>query len=95
MSSPPHQVGAPLLTSNQQSLAFAVIGPHAQHHLFTPDPVEALIFQQATVVLPIRRQPWATNEPPIKPVAANFKGTVKETVEPIGPWVHAAAIVEM
>ena len=57
--------------------------------------MEALIFQRATVVLPIRWQPWATNEPPIKPVAENFKGTVEEAVEPVGPWVHAAAIVEM
>ena len=83
------------MTLNRQSLAFAVVRPHAQHHVFTPDPVEALIFQQATMVLPIGRQPWAMNETPIKHMAANFEDAVEEAVEPVEPWVHAAAAVEM
>ena len=47
------------------------------------------------MVLPIRRQPWAMNEPLVKNVAANFEDAMEEAVEPVEPWVHAAAAVEM
>ena len=47
------------------------------------------------MVLPIGWQPWATNEPPIKHMAANFEDAAEEAVEPIEPWVNAAAAVEM
>ena len=57
--------------------------------------MEALIFRQAMMVLPIRWQPWAMNEPHVKHVAANFEDAVEEAVEPIEPWVHSAAAVEM
>ena len=83
------------MTLNQQSLAFAVVGPHAQHHLFTPYLVEALIFQQATMVLPIRRQACSMNAPHVKHGAANFKDDVEEAVEPVELWVHTAAAVEI
>ena len=83
------------MTLNQQNLAYAVVGPHAHCYLFTPDPVEFLIFQQATMVLPIRRQPRAMNAPHVKHGAANFKDDVEEAVEPVGLWVHTAAAVEM
>ena len=35
------------------------------------------------------------NAPHVKHVAANFEDAVEEAVEPIKPWVHAAAAVEM
>ena len=35
------------------------------------------------------------NAPHVKHVAANFKDTVEEAVEPVEPWVHTAAAVEM
>ena len=80
---------------NQQSPSYAVVGPHAQHRLFTLDPVEDLIFRWALMVLPVGRQPWAVNEPLIKHMVANFEDAVEEAVEPVGPWVHATAAMEM
>ena len=34
------------------------------------------------------------NAPHVKHVAANFEDAVEEAVEPVEPWVHAAAAVE-
>ena len=47
------------------------------------------------MVLPIRQQPWAMNEPLIKHMVANFLDAVEEVVELVEPWVHATAAVEM
>ena len=46
------------------------------------------------MVLPIRGPSQAMNAPHVKHVAANFKDTVEEAVEPVEPWVHTAAAVE-
>ena len=47
------------------------------------------------MVLLIRRQPWAMNKPHVKHMAASFEHAVEEVMEPVEPWVHAAAAVEM